>query len=191
MLYTSVADIYGELAETRRRLVARVESLAAARQTERAAEGAWTVAEIVEHLSMTEGRLLGMMKMLLAGAEKAAAAQTSDDAARPQPNSSAFRPFSLDEYAERARGQRLEAPEMIRPTGGVPVADSLARLAESRRELEALRPRFERAGDLSSVTYPHPAFGPLDPYQWLAFVGLHEARHLAQIERLLGGGGTN
>jgi hypothetical protein len=72
----------------------------------------------------------------------------------------------------------------VRPRGGVAVADSLARLRESRAAFEALRPRIERA-DLSAATYPHPSFGPLNLYQWLAFVGIHEERHLNQIERLL------
>jgi hypothetical protein len=50
--------------------------------------------------------------------------------------------------------------------------------------LRALQPRIE-ATDLSAFTYPHPAFGPLNFYQWLALIGLHEQRHLNQIESVL------
>jgi len=57
-------------------------------------------------------------------------------------------------------------------------------MRESRAALNALRPRVE-AVDGASATYPHPAFGPLNLYQWLAFVGAHEARHLRQLERVL------
>jgi uncharacterized damage-inducible protein DinB len=178
MTYTSVADIYREIGETRRRLVERVESLPEERLTARAAEGRWTVAEIVEHLSITERKLLGVMKQMAGGGAEAGAPPAGGGAP------AAFKPFSLDEYVERAKVQKFEAPEFIRPTGAAPLADSLARLGESRAELEALRPGFERA-DLSDKLYPHPAFGPLNPYQWLAFIGVHEARHLGQIERML------
>jgi hypothetical protein len=40
------------------------------------------------------------------------------------------------------------------------------------------------AGDglaLGTVYHPHPQFGPLSLYQWIAFVGAHEGRHAAQI----------
>ncbi len=182
MQYTSVAGIYEDINETRRRLVERVESLAEERRTARASEKIWTVAEIVEHLSITERGLLGVMTKMLDGVEAAPGAQntTPGEAAAPAP----MQPFSLDTFVERAKAQKFEAPEVVRPTGAAAVADSLAGLAESRAALDALRPRFERA-DLSAQLFPHPAFGPLNLYQWLAFIGIHEARHLAQIERLL------
>ncbi len=37
---------------------------------------------------------------------------------------------------------------------------------------------------LGNFSYPHPMFGPLDLYQWLVFVGLHESRHACQIREL-------
>ena len=178
MLYSSVADIYRANDEVRARLVARVEPLDDGAQNFRAEEGCWTVAEIVEHLSVIAHRLTQLATMMVGKVESVAAA------AGGAATGAHFKPFSLDEQAERARGQKFVAPEEVRPRGGVRVADSLARLKQSRAALEALRERIERA-DLSAATYPHPAFGPLNLYQWLAFIGLHEERHLNQIERLL------
>lgn len=190
MEYTSVAGIYEHINETRRRLVERVESVAEERRTARSAENAWTVADIVEHLSITERGLLSVMTKMLDGVEAAAAGAQEDAATGGAAAPAAIQPFSLDTYIERARAEKFQAPEVVRPTGTAAVADSLARLAESRARLDALRPRFERA-DLSAQLFPHPAFGPLNLYQWLAFIGVHEARHLAQIERLLEDGGGN
>jgi hypothetical protein len=34
---------------------------------------------------------------------------------------------------------------------------------------------------LSSITHPHPRFGPLSVYDWVAFLGAHEVRHAEQI----------
>ena len=178
MLYSSVADIYRANDEVRARLVARVESLDDGAQNFRADEKCWTVAEIVEHLAVLERRLSQLVAMMVGKVESVAAA------AGAGAGGAHFKPVSLDELIEQARTQKFVAPEEVRPRGGVPAADSLARLKESRAALEALRPRIERA-DLAAATYPHPAFGPLNLYQWLAFIGLHEARHLNQIERLL------
>ena len=179
MTYSSVEDIYRAIDDVRARLVARVESLDEEAQNFRADEKCWTVAEIVEHLSVLEHKLSQLMTMMVGKVESVAAA-----AGGTASGGAHFKPFSLDEYAARARAEKYVAPEEVRPRGGVSLSDSLARLKESRAALEALRPRIERA-DLSAATYPHPAFGPLNLYQWLAFIGLHEGRHLAQIERLL------
>jgi hypothetical protein len=177
MTYSSVADIYRANGEVRARLVARVGPLDDAAQNFRADERAWTVAEIVEHLAILEHRLSQLAAMMVGKVESVAAA-AAGGAGAP------FKPFSLEEQVEQLRTVKLEAPEQVRPRGGVPVADSLARLRESRAAFEALRERIERA-DLSAATYPHPTLGPLNLYQWLAFIGIHEERHLNQIERLL------
>ena len=180
MHYASVEDIYRANEEVRARLVARVGSLDEEAQNFRADESAWTVAEIVEHLATLERRLSQLAAMMV-GKVESVAASAGGTGAGDAPH---FKPFSLEEQVARAREQKFVAPEEVRPRGGVPVADSLARLRESRAAFEALRPRVERA-DLSAATYPHPAFGPLNFYQWLAFIGVHEQRHLNQIERLL------
>jgi hypothetical protein len=81
------------------------------------------------------------------------------------------------------RCAKINAPESARPADSRPVAESLAALRDSRAALHALRPRLERL-DAHALRFPHPAWGPLNLYQWLLFVGAHEARHLAQIEAL-------
>jgi hypothetical protein len=176
MTFNSIADIYTENDAVRGRLVARIESLTEAEQQFRAHEGAWTPAEIVEHLAIIEGNLVRLVGKLVGKAESAGGA--SGAAAQP------MQPFSLAEHAARARAEKFVAPEEVRPRGDVTIADALARLRESRAALHALRPRIE-ATDGAHVRYPHPAFGPLNLYQWLAFIGLHEQRHLEQMERLL------
>jgi hypothetical protein len=35
---------------------------------------------------------------------------------------------------------------------------------------------------LGRVTRAHPTLGPLNRYQWVLFVGQHEARHAAQLQ---------
>jgi len=175
--YTSVAEIYEAIDRTRERFYRRVEGLTDEQAGARPAPEAWSVAEIAEHLALIERSLLRLMKGVLARVEAAGGLGDGGGAL--------MKPFSLEHHVERARSEKYAAPEMARPKGQARLADSLAHLRRSREELRALRPRIE-AADLNAVSYPHPAFGPLNVYEWLAFIGIHEARHLRQAEALLG-----
>ncbi|MBD0325302.1 MAG: DinB family protein [Pyrinomonadaceae bacterium] len=176
MIYHSVAEIFDSIDETRNRLKTRLDGLTAEQENFRPASGGWSIAEIVEHLAILEGRLLGLMTVMVNKAEKAGLGR---DAGNSQ-----FNPVSLEQVVERSRKEKYVAPETAQPQGGVSVHDSLERLRQSRTSLRELRPRFE-ATDLSDARYPHPAFGPLNLYQWLVMIGVHEERHLRQIEALI------
>jgi hypothetical protein len=173
MEFRSVHEIYEHVDHTRARLLAAVEGLSEEQQGFRPDPDRWSVAALVEHLSIVEGNVAALLgKLLDKAGEPGAAAE----------GAGAFEPVSIEEFVERARSVKYEAPERIRPTG-LPLADSLARLRDSRAALHALRPRVERA-DGRALRFPHPAWGPLDLYQWLLFVAAHEDRHLSQIEAL-------
>lgn len=176
MIYHSVGEIFDSIDKTRGRLIERLDGLSAEQENFRPASGGWSIAEIVEHLSILESRLLGLMTVMVNKAEKAGLQRNADSAT--------FNPVSLDEIVARSLKEKYVAPETAQPQGGVSISDSLARLRQSRDSLTQLRPRFE-ATDLSSARYPHPAFGPLDLYQWLLMIGIHEDRHLRQLEALM------
>lgn len=177
LIYQSIADIYAANETVRRQLTERVETLTTAQQTLRPTEDSWSVAEIMEHLSIIEQNMVRLIGMLLNKAESA----STDASAGARP----FKPFTLDHFVETIRDKKLTAPEQVRPNGQVALADALANLQSTRATIESFRPRFEAAADLETASYPHPAFGELNAAQWLAFIGHHEARHLRQIERLL------
>lgn len=176
MTYNSVAEILDAIDETRERLRERLAGLSNEQENFRPASGGWSIAEIVEHLAILEARLLGLITVMTSKAEKAGLQRQSDDAH--------FAPVSLDNIVERSLREKYNAPETVAPQGSISIQDSLERLRESRANLRALQSRLE-ATDLSGAHYPHPAFGPLDAYQWLVMIGVHEARHLRQIEALI------
>lgn len=195
MNYESIESIYAANEAVRRKLYARVENLSDAQQTFRPTDDAWSIAEIMEHLSIIETNMVRLIGMLLSKTESAAAAAnagagvqdagagaSAGEAAPPTPR--AFQPFSMDELIDTIKDKKLDAPEQVRPSGQMALADSLAALRATRASLESLRPRLE-AADLTVAAYPHPAWGDLNIAQWLAFIGLHEGRHLAQIKRLM------
>jgi len=177
MIYHSIADIYDAIDDTRRRLTARVETLSAMQQTFRRSDTDWSIADIIEHLSITEERMIQLIGMLLSKTESMRAEKA--DSSPP-----VFEPFSLEEMAREAHGKKFESPAEVRPAGLLALSDALAKLHSTRAALHALRPRLA-AADLTAVSYPHPFFGALNLAQWLAFTGLHEERHLRQIERLM------
>jgi hypothetical protein len=191
LIYQSIADIYAANDTVRRQLTERVENLSEAQQTFRPAEGAWSIAEIIDHLSITEQNMAQLIGMLLKKSEGNVAAainagngSSSDAAAHTAASAPPFQPFSLDHYIEQVKDVKLTAPERVRPGGNITLAEALANLARTRAAIEDLRPRLESA-DLGAATYPHPAFGEFNSAQWLAFIGLHEGRHLRQIENLM------
>jgi hypothetical protein len=178
MIYSSVTQIFDAIDGTRNRIYERVENLNDEQAGLRASTEAWSVCEIVEHLALIEEQLSKMMSIMLAKAESAAKKEGASVNQQP------MEPFTLDQFIERSAKEKYQAPETVRPAGSIPVSTLLERLRESRAALHSLQPRLE-ATDLARAVYPHPAFGPLNLYQWLAFIGLHEERHLRQIESLI------
>jgi uncharacterized damage-inducible protein DinB len=174
MIYNSVAEIYEANEGALARLSESAEGLSDGQEAFRPSPERWSIAEILEHVSLVEAQVVRLLQMVLHKAE-AAGGSRRDDAS--------FAPVSIKEFVEQAATRKYKAPEMAVPTGVVAVADSLASLRATRDALRELRPRFEQI-DCTQLRYPHPAFGPLNLYQWLAFIGIHQTRHRRQIEAL-------
>ncbi|MGB8509202.1 MAG: DinB family protein [Pyrinomonadaceae bacterium] len=172
MAYHSIAEIYDSIDGTRERVYQSVEGLSDEQGRFRPTPEAWSVAEIVEHLSLIERQ---MMQLFIGMTKKA------EDGGLLRGDAQEFAPVSLEEFAERARGEKYQAPETMRPTGSASISDSLEGLRQTRAAIRELQPRLEKI-DGTALHYPHPAFGPLNLYQWLAFIGAHEERHLRQLK---------
>lgn len=173
--YNSVGEIYEAIDKTRDALKAKVSGLSDEQANARENGVGWTVAEIVEHLGIVEGGVIQIAGKLVAKAESE----------ERKSDGTFHTPLSFAEKAATIKDRKLEAPERIHPQGKQTIAESIAKLDENRRALNELRPRIE-AADSSDAKFPHPFFGDLNLYEWLVMVGLHERRHLQQIERILG-----
>ncbi|HEX8283699.1 MAG TPA: DinB family protein [Pyrinomonadaceae bacterium] len=174
MDFNSLGEIYEHIDATRGRLLRAVEGLSDEEQRFRPAPDRWSAAQLCEHLSIVEGNVAGLVGKLLGKAEESGEARAAD---------APFAPVSIEEFVAITRDVKIKAPERLNPSDSPPLAEALAALAASRAALHSLRPRIERA-DGHALRFPHPAWGPLNLYQWLLFVGAHESRHLAQIEAL-------
>lgn len=162
-----LASVAAQLDADRETLRAAVDLVPADRRDARPAPGAWSVAEVLEHLAVIEERSLG----LLAGFTASAPVLAGDVDERAT---------VLDMRVLADRTRRIEAPEMIRPAGMTSAEEAWARLTRSRQAMHAALAAAS-GKDLSGHMRTHPVLGPLTGYQWLRALGGHELRHAAQV----------
>jgi hypothetical protein len=175
MEFHSIEEIFVALDQSREKLTAAANAVSGAQADFRSDAGVWSAREIIEHLAKTEDSLTKLIERLLVAAEAANL---------PPANGKIDPPVSFAAIAAQAAGRKFNAPEAIRPNGAASIAESLRQLEKSRQKLKDLRPRLEQI-DLTKTEFPHPAFGKINVYYWLAFIGMHELRHLKQMNELL------
>lgn len=174
MNYQNISEIYAANDQIRQRLIKKIGNLTDADAAQLPKGEKWTIAQIVEHLSIVEDGMTKICAKLLAEAQKEN--KQSDGAAR----------ISGDfiKGVTAIANQKLEAPERVRPTGTQTIAESLQKVKENRDRLNDLRPLFETV-ECSEQKFPHPFLGALTAHEWLIMLGGHEARHVKQIENIL------
>lgn len=137
-------------------------------------DGGWTAAAVLDHLRLVEegvSKLLHVMVGKLAPADRPAESETSSVLTR------------MDATRLLDRERRQQAPASVQPDTGLALATALAGLEASRARLRQSLAEVDGVA-LGAFTFPHPRFGDLDLYQWLLFLGHHEARHACQIREL-------
>lgn len=174
MNYENIEEIYEANDKIREGLKATITNISEEEANNLPEGEKWTIAEIVEHIAKVEDGMCKISGKLLTQAQ--AVGGTSDGKA-------VITKEFLQKLQEH-RDTKFDAPEMVRPAGGKTIAESMKSLAESRERLYQLKPLFENV-ECSNFKFPHPAFGDMSAHEWLALVGGHEMRHLAQIKRIL------
>ena len=160
------------LAAHRDELAAALDSAPEAIRATSPAEGRWSVDRVLEHLALTEGGIVRLLSGLIPKAGTRAP-EASFEAAEFERH--VAQPWILD------RGNAVRGSQ---PPGQMDAGGAWDALQNSRAELlRVIEPGAGRR--LEDVTYAHPTGRELDLYQWIAFVGLHEARHAAQIREIL------
>jgi hypothetical protein len=157
-----------QLAESRERLLRAAHGLSETQLTYKPGPDRWSVADMIEHLTVVEMRVLDLIQQRLATA--------------PDPSKRAAMADKALIGDVAGRVTRFQAPEFLAPTGRWPVDQRV-------REFEVVRKRtIEFAAstdaDLRGHFAPHPMLGELDCYQWLLLVGAHCHRHCAQSEEV-------
>jgi uncharacterized damage-inducible protein DinB len=174
-MHPRLAEIAAYLDETRAAVVRAVEHLSPEDAARRPEADAWSVDEILTHLSLVEP---GVAKRIA----KSVGQAKGEGLPRETSVESVMR--SLDGAALETLRKKQVAPEFVEPKTVLPLSEALGALAHSR---ESLRHAMGEADGwaLETVVAPHPRLGTIDMYQWLVFLGHHERRHLAQLERAI------
>ena len=173
-MHAHLTHVFSLLDDSRAQVKAAVDTVPEHRRRERPAPDRWSVAEIIEHLSLVEKRFTGVVATAIARARETGLA----------PETSARTPFPA-EHARRVRDRSevRQAPEMVQPTGSMDLAGAWAALDQAG---QGLRDTVSAADGLalSGVTGDHHVWGALNVYQWVELAAGHEMRHADQIREI-------
>jgi len=137
------------------------------------AEDRWSIAEVAEHLALSEGFLRDVVENEVLTTPPAPERHGEVAGKEEQ-----IVTFMAD------RSQKVQAPDELQPTG---------RWATPEETLDAFRTSRQQtldlAGDadgpnLRDHVYDHPGFGTSNAHQWLLFLSSHTERHTEQIEEV-------
>jgi hypothetical protein len=173
-MHPRIQEVLEYLDTTRSELSEAVDAISVEHRSERAAPERWSVAEVLEHLNIIEGRVVKMLSGRIAAARAAGLGPEVETGAVLD---------TIDRTRIIDRNRPVIAPEAVQPQSGGDAALTWSALAQSRAGLRAA----VLTGDglaLSEITHQHPVLGLINLYQWIVFVGAHEARHTAQVREI-------
>jgi hypothetical protein len=160
------------LDESEKTLMELIDGVEGEAWTWKPAPDRWSVAECTEHIIRSEKALFDSAKAALAGVPdpewETKTAGKAGMIAQVMPN----------------RAGRAQAPQEIRPQGGISKEELIATFKAMRAELDALI--ADESLELKRFTqeHPFPIFGWLNAHQWLIYVPLHTIRHSKQIREV-------
>jgi hypothetical protein len=163
--------LVAHLEETQKKFLASIEGLSEAQWKWKSAPDRWSVAEVAEHITVSESALFGLTT------------QAMKAPATPELLAKTKGKDSLILKAIPDRTRRAQAPEMLQPKGKWPTeAATAAAFKEARAQTMTLAK--DASKDLRAFAMVNPALQELDTYQWLLFLSAHTERHTRQIEEV-------
>jgi hypothetical protein len=159
------------LQESRNTLLTKVKELSPAQLAFKADSSAWSVAQCVEHIAITENNLF-------------AYAQSSLTAAADPSKRSEVK-FSDEQVLKMIvdRSSKFQAQEAVKPTGKF--GDFQAALKEFTSKRDKNISYINTTTDDLRNHYNDFPFGKLDAYQTIIFMAGHSKRHTAQIDEIM------
>jgi len=155
------------LQQTRDGVVAAVKGLSDAQLKFKPGPDRWSVAETLEHITVSEDFLF---QNIANNIMKAPAGAPDRDTAK-------IDAFVLSAIPDRSH--KAQAPEPLRPTARWTPAETLDHFLQSRAKTIAF---LQSTPDLRAhVVNGPPLNQPMDAYDWLLFISAHSERHTKQI----------
>jgi uncharacterized damage-inducible protein DinB len=174
IMHARLAEIVQYVDDRRVDLESTACRLPYARWHDRPSDDSWSVAQVFDHLQLSESGIARLLAKRIARAKEAGLGPEQSDESMMR---------SLD-FFPVVDGPKRQAPEIVVPRGDLRAPDVHDALRQSRADLHAAL----QSGDglaLGEVTATHPALGVINVYQWVLFVGQHEARHTRQVAEIV------
>jgi hypothetical protein len=132
----------------------------------------WSVAEVAEHITVSESTILGLVQeKIMAGPA------TPDKRAEVKVTDVQILQLVPD------RTHKAQAPEFLKPTGRYATREELIKTFEAERKTTMDYVKTTDA-DLRDHFAPHPMLGTMDAYQYILLISAHSERHTKQIEEV-------
>jgi hypothetical protein len=154
------------LDRTREALLAATKGLSEAQWKFKPAPDRWSVAEVLEHIAVTEKFLL----------ENTSTKVMAAAAGKPDRDYKSLDKLVVSAIADRSR--TAQAPEPVRPTGRWSSREAVAEFVKIR---ERTKEFLKSTPGLRDHVADSPLGQPLDAYQWLLYISAHSERHTKQI----------
>ena len=158
------------LQQTRQAFLESISGLSDAQWTYKAGPDRWSIAEVAEHIAISETTILQLV---------------TDKVLKSPPFQRDPNGMSDEKLMAGLmdRTNRFQAPEFLRPTNRWATRDALAKdFIAARDKTEAYVK--STTDDLHGHGGPHPVFKMLDGYQWVLLLSAHSGRHTAQINEV-------
>lgn len=154
---------------SRKELLDAVAGLSPAQWNFQPAPDRWSIAQIAEHLALTEDWMFERLNKMLA-----------EPAVAPRPVGRELDQKFMNRVADR--GAKRQAPKDLEPTGRWTAPAEFAKAFNERRERTLDFTRTTQAALRSHAAGPKD--DPIDAYQWLLSIAAHTDRHVAQIKEV-------
>lgn len=142
-----------------------IENLSDEQLNEQVEAGRWSIMQVLDHLYLMERAIVHTLSDQLTNGENKATVE---------------KPIQFTTN----RSTKVTAPSFATPSVDfISLEEMKSKLTKSRENLNNLIASADKTL-LTQRSYPHPVFGDLSLAQWIPFIGLHEKRHLAQIEEV-------
>ena len=163
------AKAAAHLEETRTRFLKSIEGLSDAQWKYKPSPETWSIAEVAEHIAISESTILTLVQTKMLAA--------------PGPKAEERHPDEKIIAGVVDRTSKFQAPEMLRPANKYATKDDLVKDFNASRDktIEFVKTAKE---DLRAHGGPHPVLKTLDAHQWILLISAHSARHTAQIEEV-------
>lgn len=161
-----------ELHATRKMFLDSIEGLSRAQWEFKPSPEAWSIAEVAEHITVSEASLMELLRKKVlatpAAPDKRGSAKANDEA-------------FLRRIADRS--EKAQAPEFLKPSGRWKAPEAMAAEFKSRRAA-TIAYADTTQDDLRAHFTPGPGGGEIDAYQILLLIAAHTGRHVQQINEV-------